>query len=166
MPYDFDRVIDRRSTESNKWHKFPPDVLPLWVADMDFPSPEPVIRALRERVEHGFFGYGADQPEFFEIMCDRLLKRCGWKVDPEAIVPLPGVPSKVQRGGNWTLQRLQREVAPPERALFDGHGLRLRVSEDQFAGPCDGRSYRLELCYQQQRRRRPELWPRRAGSAR
>jgi hypothetical protein len=66
MPYDFDRVIDRRSTESNKWHKFPPDVLPLWVADMDFPSPEPVIRALRERVEHGFFGYGADQPEFFD----------------------------------------------------------------------------------------------------
>ena len=49
MAYDFDRVIDRRSTESNKWHKFPPDVLPLWVADMDFPSPEPVIRALRER---------------------------------------------------------------------------------------------------------------------
>jgi len=46
MPYDFDRVIERRSTESNKWHKYPPDVLPLWVADMDFASPEPVIRAL------------------------------------------------------------------------------------------------------------------------
>ena len=47
MSYDFDRIIDRRSTESNKWHKYPPDVLPLWVADMDFSSPEPVIRALR-----------------------------------------------------------------------------------------------------------------------
>ena len=91
MPYDFDRVIDRRSTESNKWHKFPPDVLPLWVADMDFPSPEPVIRALRERVEHGFFGYGAEQPEFHEVTCDRLLKRYGWKVPPEALVLLPGV---------------------------------------------------------------------------
>jgi cysteine-S-conjugate beta-lyase len=91
MPYDFDRVIDRRSTESNKWRKFPPDVLPLWVADMDFPSPEPVIRALRERVEHGFFGYGAEQPEFFEVMCERLLKSFGWKVEPGAIVPLPGV---------------------------------------------------------------------------
>ncbi|HEX9126976.1 MAG TPA: PatB family C-S lyase [Methylomirabilota bacterium] len=91
MPYDFDRVIDRRSTESNKWHKFPPDVLPLWVADMDFPSPEPVIRALRERVEHGFFGYGAEQPEFHEVTCDRLLKRYGWRVPPEALVLLPGV---------------------------------------------------------------------------
>jgi cystathionine beta-lyase len=91
MSYDFDRVIDRRSTESNKWHKFPPDVLPLWVADMDFPSPEPVIRALRERVEHGFFGYGAEQPEFHEVTCDRLLKRYGWKVPPEALVLLPGV---------------------------------------------------------------------------
>jgi cystathionine beta-lyase len=91
MAYDFDRVIDRRSTESNKWHRFPPDVLPLWVADMDFPSPEPVIRALRERVEHGFFGYGVEQPEFHEVTCDRLLKRYGWKVRPEALVLLPGV---------------------------------------------------------------------------
>jgi len=91
MPYDFDRVIDRRSTESNKWHKFPPDVLPLWVADMDFPSPEPVIRALRERVEHGVFGYGVEQPEFHDVMCDRLLKRFGWKVEPEALVLMPGV---------------------------------------------------------------------------
>ena len=91
MPYDFDRVIDRRNTESNKWHKFPPEILPLWVADMDFPSPEPVIRALRERVEHGFFGYGAEQPEFHEVTCDRLLKRYGWKVSPEALVLLPGV---------------------------------------------------------------------------
>jgi cysteine-S-conjugate beta-lyase len=91
MPYDFDRQIDRRRTESSKWHKFPPDVLPLWVADMDFPSPEPVTRALRERVEHGVFGYGVEQPEFHEVMCERLLKRHGWKVEPEALVLLPGV---------------------------------------------------------------------------
>jgi cysteine-S-conjugate beta-lyase len=91
MPYDFDRQIDRRRTESTKWHKFPPDVLPLWVADMDFPSPEPVTRALRERVEHGIFGYGVEQPEFHEVMCERLLKRHGWKVEPEALVLLPGV---------------------------------------------------------------------------
>jgi cystathionine beta-lyase len=91
MPYDFDRIVDRRHTESNKWHKFPPDVLPLWVADMDFPSPEPVIRALRERVEHGIFGYGVEQPEFHQVMHDRFLKRFGWSVAPEAMVLLPGV---------------------------------------------------------------------------
>ncbi len=67
------------------------DVLPLWVADMDFPSPEPVVRALRERVEHGFFGYGQEQPEFFEVIVERLWKRYGWRVSPEAILHLPGV---------------------------------------------------------------------------
>ena len=65
MTYDFDRLVDRRNTDSSKWQKYGPDVLPLWVADMDFQSPEPVIRALRERVEHGVFGYLAfEQPEF------------------------------------------------------------------------------------------------------
>jgi cystathionine beta-lyase len=91
MGHDFDAILDRRATESSKWHKFPADVLPLWVADMDFRSPEPVIRALRERVEHGVFGYGVEQPEFYEVIGDRLLKRYGWRVSPEAILTLPGV---------------------------------------------------------------------------
>ena len=82
--FDADALPDRRATESSKWHKFPPDVLPLWVADMDFRSPEPVIRALRDRVEHGIFGYGQEQPEFYEVIRDRLLKRYGWRVAPEA----------------------------------------------------------------------------------
>ena len=64
-------VIERRRTNSNKWRKYPADVLPLWVADMDFPSPEPVVRALRERVEHGVFGYGFEGPEFGEVFVDR-----------------------------------------------------------------------------------------------
>jgi cystathionine beta-lyase len=57
MTYDFDTLPDRRITESAKWRKEGDDVLPMWVADMDFRSPEPVIQALRERVEHGVFGY-------------------------------------------------------------------------------------------------------------
>ncbi len=91
MSHDFDRVIDRRQSDSNKWHKFPADVLPLWVADMDFRSPEPVIRALHERVEHGVFGYGAERPEFFDVFLDRLQKRYGWRVSREAILVQPGV---------------------------------------------------------------------------
>lgn len=92
MTYDFDRLIDRRRTDSSKWGKFGADVLPLWVADMDFQSPEPVIRALRERVEHGVFGYLAfEQPEFHELFADRLLKRYNWRVRPDAIVLIPGV---------------------------------------------------------------------------
>jgi hypothetical protein len=72
--HDFDRVIDRRATESNKWHKYPADVLPLWVADMDFRSPEPVLRALHDRIEHGVFGYGMEQAEFYEVFLDRLAR--------------------------------------------------------------------------------------------
>jgi cysteine-S-conjugate beta-lyase len=91
MAYDFDRVIDRGHTESSKWRKFGPDVLPLWVADMDFAAPEPVRRALRERVEHGIYGYLLEQAEFYEVVTDRLWKRYGWRVAPEAVVLLPGV---------------------------------------------------------------------------
>lgn len=91
MPYDFDRVIDRRRTASNKWRKYGEDVLPLWVADMDFASPEPVVRALRERAEHGVYGYLYEEPEFAEVFVDRLQKRYGWRVSPEAILLLPGV---------------------------------------------------------------------------
>ena len=54
---DFDQIINRRDTESLKWHRYEEDVLPMWVADMDFRSPEPVIAALQERVAHGVFGY-------------------------------------------------------------------------------------------------------------
>ncbi len=147
MPYDFDRVIDRRSTESNKWHKFPPDVLPLWVADMDFPSPEPVIRALRERVEHGFFGYGAEQPEFHEVTCDRLLKRYGWKVQPEALVLLPGVIAgfnmaarAIAGPGDGILMQLP--VYPPILRLPDNVKMS-RDGADLVRGP-DGR-YTIDL---------------------
>jgi cystathionine beta-lyase len=93
MVHDFDRVIERRGTGSSKWSKYPPDVLPLWVADMDFPSPEPVVRALRERVDHGVYGYGPqlETTELSEVFADRLQKRYGWRVSPEALVMIPGV---------------------------------------------------------------------------
>ncbi|HEY2995300.1 MAG TPA: PatB family C-S lyase [Methylomirabilota bacterium] len=89
--FDFDRVIDRRATDSNKWRKFGPDVLPLWVADMDFPSPPAVVAALQARVAHGFFGYLTESPELPAVVAERVTKRYGWRVSPEAVVLLPGV---------------------------------------------------------------------------
>jgi cystathionine beta-lyase len=91
MIYDFDRPIDRRASDSDKWHYYGENVLPLWVADMDFPSPEPVIRALRERVEHGVFGYPTEPPELRPIIVERLQHLYGWQVDPRALIFLPGV---------------------------------------------------------------------------
>ncbi|MFH1486586.1 MAG: PatB family C-S lyase [Chloroflexota bacterium] len=91
MTYDFDQFIDRRSSDSSKWRRYDQDVLPLWVADMDFPSPEPVIQALRERVEHSIFGYGIEPRELRSVIVDRLLRLYGWQVAPESIVFVPGV---------------------------------------------------------------------------
>jgi len=91
VTYDFDQRIDRRHTESAKWRYYDEDVLPMWVADMDFVSPEPVIRALHERVEHGVFGYGMDPPELGEVIVDRLQRLYGWQVSPKALIFMPGV---------------------------------------------------------------------------
>jgi len=57
MKYDFDKVVERRNTRSAKWTRYGPEVLPMWIADMDFKSPAEVIQALKEKVEHGVFGY-------------------------------------------------------------------------------------------------------------
>jgi cystathionine beta-lyase len=93
MTFDFDRVLERRNTDSNKWRKYGPDVVPLWVADMDFRSPEPVIEALRGRVEHGVYGYGynLERSPLHEVFADRLATLYGWRVEPDAVVLIPGV---------------------------------------------------------------------------
>ncbi len=91
MSYNFDQIIDRRHSDSVKWRHYDEDVLPLWVADMDFVSPEPVVRALRERVAHGVFGYGVEPKELREILIARLANLYDWTVPEEAIVFVPGV---------------------------------------------------------------------------
>lgn len=89
--FDFDQIIDRTSTHSIKWRAYEKDVLPMWVADMDFPSPPAVIRALRERIEHGIFGYEQNPPELRECIVERLARLYDWHVTPDAIVFLPGI---------------------------------------------------------------------------
>lgn len=91
MGYDFDDCIERRDTDSLKWGRYGDDVLPLWVADMDFRSPEPVIHALEERVAHGVFGYGMEPPGLRELIVGRLQGLYGWSVTPEAILFMSGV---------------------------------------------------------------------------
>jgi cystathionine beta-lyase len=97
MRYDFDHVPDRRPTDSIKWNQFEADVLPLWVADMDFPVAEPIQRALRERTEHGFYGYPdthANRTPFLElreVLVDRMEQLYNWQVSPDELLFLPGV---------------------------------------------------------------------------
>ncbi|HNY64819.1 MAG TPA: PatB family C-S lyase [Deltaproteobacteria bacterium] len=91
-PYDFDTPVDRRSSSSLKWDRYRGrDVIPLWVADMDFRSPPAVISALKEHVEHGVFGYTLPPRELLEAVTGMLEEDHGWKVDPQWIVWLPGL---------------------------------------------------------------------------
>ncbi|HOU14905.1 MAG TPA: PatB family C-S lyase [Anaerolineae bacterium] len=91
MTDDFDCIIDRRVTDCIKWQAYDADVLPMWVADMDFAAPPPVIAALQARVAHGVFGYEARPLALLEAIVARLQQLYGWTVAPEAIVFLPGV---------------------------------------------------------------------------
>jgi cystathionine beta-lyase len=90
MTYSLDELIERRSSDSVKWNCYG-DALPLWVADMDFRAPEPVIRALRDRVDHGVFGYGTEPPDLRPVLVERLHRLYGWEVSPEALLFVPGV---------------------------------------------------------------------------
>ena len=92
MPFDFDTPINRKGTECLKWDIYRGrDVLPLWVADMDFASPPAILAALHERVDHGIFGYGFTSRALQETIIERLRLRHGWEVHPDWIVWLPGL---------------------------------------------------------------------------
>lgn len=92
--FDFDLPVDRHNTASLKWEKYKgQDILPLWVADMDFRSPPAVMEALHTRVQHGVFGYGAVSADLVETVCEMLFRKYGWQVDPQWLVWLPGLVS-------------------------------------------------------------------------
>ena len=90
--FDFDQIIDRRPTASFKWDLYKgKDILPMWVADMDFRSPPEVIEALKNRLDHGVFGYTHPPAELNETALMMLESRYQWRVDEKSIVWLPGL---------------------------------------------------------------------------
>ena len=91
MKPNFDQIINRRDSDSIKWNYFAEDVLPLWVADMDFLSPPEVTRAIIERVDHGLFGYSKPQTSTKLAVQNWLSNRHGWDVGTDAILLIPGV---------------------------------------------------------------------------
>src|SRR5690349_12558223 len=91
MTLNFDEVIDRRVSGCEKWNLYTEDVLPMWVADMDFRVAPAISLALRQVVDHGIFGYTKPPAALAEAICARLSKRYAWAVTPEQIVYYPGV---------------------------------------------------------------------------
>jgi cystathionine beta-lyase len=92
MMFDFDSPPDRRESDSIKWGRYEnKDVLPMWVADMDFTSPPPVIESLHRRVDHGIFGYAQPLKSTVDAVVEMLEQRHLWMIDPSWIVWLPGL---------------------------------------------------------------------------
>ncbi len=90
--FDFETVPERRGTDSQKWQKYAGrDILPLWVADMDFKSSPGIIAALQERVAHGVFGYARPVKSTVDAVVAAMEQRYGWRIDPAWLVWLPGL---------------------------------------------------------------------------
>ena len=96
MDYNFDEIIDRRNSDclkfgvlQERWGRT--DLLPLWVADMDFRTPDFIIQALRQRLEHEVLGYAAAHPQWRTAIVQWLRSQQGWEVNPEALTFIPGI---------------------------------------------------------------------------
>ena len=92
MKYNFDEIIPRRGTNSYKWDSAgDADVLPMWVADMDFRTAPPVVEALRKRVEHGIFGYVRVPDAYYAAVTNLFARRHDWQIEKEWIIYTTGV---------------------------------------------------------------------------
>ncbi|MBN1305264.1 MAG: pyridoxal phosphate-dependent aminotransferase [Anaerolineales bacterium] len=167
MEYNFDSLIDRRSTNSVKWSRYPQDVLPMWVADMDFPAPEPILRALRQAVDHGVFGYDWPREPLYKTVAVRMEKLYGWQIEPEMVVAVPGLVSgfnvaagAVCDAGTGILmqppvyfpflsvhenQQLVRQLAPLKKHSR-GDSLRYEIDWEIFEGAVHSNGARTRMC--------------------
>lgn len=92
MEYDFSRPTERRGTDSYKWDSAPEaDIIPLWVADMDFETFPGITEALQRRVAHGIFGYTRVPEAYYEAVCRWFGKHHGWHINREHIIYTSGV---------------------------------------------------------------------------
>ena len=96
MASRFDDIIDRHNTNSIKWdfaveRGKPADVLPMWVADMDFQAPQAVTDALVAAAQHGVFGYSDTKDDYFNAVATWMQRRFGWTIEKQWLIKTPGV---------------------------------------------------------------------------
>ena len=139
MASQFDEIIDRRNTSSYKWdfaveNGKPADVLPMWVADMDFRAPQPVIDALVAAAQHGVFGYTGTKRPYFDAIAAWMKKRFDWDIDEKWLIKTPGVVNAFtmavraySKPGDAVL--LQPPVYPPMHSAVKTNDRRLVYNE-------------------------------------
>lgn len=141
MTFDFDQVFDRHATGSTKWSRYPADVLPMWVADMDFAAPPVIIQALQKRLEHPLLGYSVAQDNLRDAIVADLWSKFAWRVKPSELVFLPGVESGFNMALKALVQPQQNVVVqtpnyPPLRHAPGNWGL--NKVELEFDAQADG----------------------------
>lgn len=151
MRYDFDTILDRRHTHSLKWDRCPvdfglDDVIPMWVADMDFAAPPEVVEAVSRRAAHGAYGYASIPESFWASAIGWLRERHGWAVERSWLARAPGVVPAVNLCVNaFTAPGdgvvVQTPVYYPFFHAVERNGRRL-VRNPLAA---DGGSYRMDL---------------------
>ena len=135
MAYNFGNVPNRRiAGVRNKWTYYPKDKLPLWVADMDFPAPKPILDELHKTVNQGVLGYEMASPALLETVAARMDHLYKWKVQPDSVVPVTGIVS----GFNVAARAFGSEkkgylVQPPVYNEF--HELKNNVGIPQIDAP-------------------------------
>lgn len=158
MKYDFDLIYDRSNTSCLKWdsleaifgHK---DVIPMWVADMDFPAAQPIVEALKKRAEHEFYGYTEPGPRVIEAVVDRMQRKFKWTIQPEWVVFTPGVIPALHtavraltRPGDEII--LQPPVYYPFFPVVTSNGCHIVNNELQLVNGCYEMDYvGLEGCF-------------------
>ncbi len=151
----FDQIIDRlAAADCKKARLYPPDVLPMWVADMDFAAAEPILQALRERLVHPVFGYAQAPDSLKNAIIDHLQAQFSWSVTPDDLVFLPGVEPGFNMAlkaflnpgdgvvvqtpmyrpilnapGHWGLNRIDAPLTP----LDGGHDINTQVLDEAMA---------------------------------
>jgi cystathionine beta-lyase len=107
MTINLNSAIERRATGSKKWSQYGDDVLPMWVADMDFPVAPVILKALQTRLEHPLLGYAVAQDSLRDTLVRHLWDTYAWRIQPEDLVFLPGV----EPGVNMALHALVEKGA-------------------------------------------------------
>ena len=104
MAFNFDSCPERAGTDSTKWHKYHGrDVIPCWIADMDFESAPAIVEAVKARAAHGVFGYPAQRDAVFASVVNHVRRRHGWEIKPEWITFMcslvPGIHASIRCAG-------------------------------------------------------------------
>lgn len=148
MAFNPSLTPDRRHTNSIKWTLYPEDVLPLWVADTDFPAPEPILATLRAALEHGVLGYEFPSRALRQTVAARLEKCYGWQVSSDAVIATPGIIAAFNAAASAFCQPgdgflIQPPVYPP----FFGVSKNLGLTEQQahLQPTQKGRQLRYEI---------------------